>query len=67
MAMVHPHNYAGTDGTMLFHGVDDSADGGDKHLTHLSQAVDYCLKETSKQNTRVDGNKEDSGDNSDNG
>eukprot|EP00957_Ditylum_brightwellii_P053588 4060356-Ditylum_brightwellii.AAC.1 len=65
MAMVHPHNCAGTDGTMLFHSVDDSADGGDKHLTHLSPAVDCCLEERSKQNKCVDGNKEDSDDNSD--
>ena len=40
VAMVRPHNCAGTDGTMLFHGVEDSADGGDNHLTHLTQAVD---------------------------
>ena len=25
-------------------GVEDSADGGDNHLTHLTQAVDCCLK-----------------------
>ena len=24
--------------------VEDSADGGDNHLTHLTQAVDWCLK-----------------------
>eukprot|EP00957_Ditylum_brightwellii_P156872 11939666-Ditylum_brightwellii.AAC.1 len=65
MAMVHPHNCAGTDGTMLYHGVDNSVDSGDKHLTHLSQAVDYCLKERSKQNTHVDGNKDNSVDYSD--
>eukprot|EP00957_Ditylum_brightwellii_P042879 3246045-Ditylum_brightwellii.AAC.1 len=29
---------------MLFHGVDGSVDGGDKHLTHLTQAVHCCLK-----------------------
>eukprot|EP00957_Ditylum_brightwellii_P155421 11830611-Ditylum_brightwellii.AAC.1 len=30
--------------------VDNSDDGADKHLTHLSQAVDCCLTERSKQN-----------------
>eukprot|EP00957_Ditylum_brightwellii_P125356 9554354-Ditylum_brightwellii.AAC.1 len=64
MAMVHPHNCAGTDETMLLHGVDDSGDSGDKHLIHLSPAVGCYLKERSKQNTCVDGNKEDSVDNS---
>eukprot|EP00957_Ditylum_brightwellii_P130899 9985472-Ditylum_brightwellii.AAC.1 len=79
--MAHPHDCAGTDGTMLFYGVDNSVDnsvdvarskqntcvddnkedvvdnnvdnnvdGGDKHLTHLTHAVDCCLKERSKQN-----------------
>eukprot|EP00957_Ditylum_brightwellii_P141146 10753216-Ditylum_brightwellii.AAC.1 len=62
--MVHPHSCAGTAGTILFHGADDSVDGGDKHFTHLSQVVDCCLKERSKQNMRVDGNEEDSVDNS---
>eukprot|EP00957_Ditylum_brightwellii_P013613 1027127-Ditylum_brightwellii.AAC.1 len=54
---------------MLFHGVDDSGEGGDKHLTHLSQVVDCCLIERSKQNTCVasykDNGVEDSVDNSD--
>eukprot|EP00957_Ditylum_brightwellii_P199546 15211418-Ditylum_brightwellii.AAC.1 len=35
---------------MLFHGVGDSADGGDKHLTHLTQAVDCLLKARMEQN-----------------
>ena len=43
VAMVHPHDSARTDGTMLFHGGDNSVDSGDKHLTHLLQAVDCCL------------------------
>eukprot|EP00957_Ditylum_brightwellii_P060698 4608301-Ditylum_brightwellii.AAC.1 len=42
--MVHPYDCAGTDGTMLFHGVDNSVDGGDKHLTHLTQVVGSHLK-----------------------
>eukprot|EP00957_Ditylum_brightwellii_P181237 13805581-Ditylum_brightwellii.AAC.1 len=50
---------------MLFCGVDSSDDGGDKHLTHLSPAIDCCLKERSKQNMRVNGNKDDGVDNSD--
>eukprot|EP00957_Ditylum_brightwellii_P017491 1317897-Ditylum_brightwellii.AAC.1 len=57
--MVHPHNHAGTDGTMLFHGVDKSVDGGDKHLTHLTQAVGCCLKAKSEQSACVDDGKED--------
>eukprot|EP00957_Ditylum_brightwellii_P094246 7175966-Ditylum_brightwellii.AAC.1 len=44
-------NSAGADGIMLFHGVDDSVDGSDKHLTHLTQAVDCHLKMRMKQNT----------------
>eukprot|EP00957_Ditylum_brightwellii_P097831 7450057-Ditylum_brightwellii.AAC.1 len=43
--------------------VDNSVDGGDKNLTYLSQAVDCCLKERSKQNTSVDDDKDDSVDN----
>eukprot|EP00957_Ditylum_brightwellii_P133499 10177752-Ditylum_brightwellii.AAC.1 len=31
-------------------GVDNGYDGADKHLTHLSQAADFCLMERSKQN-----------------
>eukprot|EP00957_Ditylum_brightwellii_P190538 14503652-Ditylum_brightwellii.AAC.1 len=36
-------------------GIDDDGDdngdeGADKHLAHLSQAADCCLKERSKQN-----------------
>eukprot|EP00957_Ditylum_brightwellii_P081679 6213103-Ditylum_brightwellii.AAC.1 len=57
--MVHPHNSVRTDGTVLFHGVDNSDNGGDQHLTHLSQAVDCHLTERSKQNKCVDGNKDD--------
>eukprot|EP00957_Ditylum_brightwellii_P062264 4724924-Ditylum_brightwellii.AAC.1 len=49
---------------MLFHAVDDSVDRGDKHLTHLTQAVGCHLKVKSKQNVCVDDNKEDSVDDS---
>eukprot|EP00957_Ditylum_brightwellii_P138800 10580360-Ditylum_brightwellii.AAC.1 len=56
VAMVHPHNNARTDGTVLLHGVDDSDDSANKHLTHLSLAVDCCLMERSKQNTYAVGN-----------
>eukprot|EP00957_Ditylum_brightwellii_P131693 10044447-Ditylum_brightwellii.AAC.1 len=56
--MVHPRNRVGTDGTVLFHGADDSDDGADKHLTHLSQAIDCHLTERSKQNEHVVGNKD---------
>eukprot|EP00957_Ditylum_brightwellii_P095051 7239331-Ditylum_brightwellii.AAC.1 len=44
--------------------VDDSDDGDNKHLTHLSQAVDCRLTERSKQNLRVVGNKDDGVDDS---
>eukprot|EP00957_Ditylum_brightwellii_P155143 11810450-Ditylum_brightwellii.AAC.1 len=57
--MVHPHDCVGADGTVLFHGVDDSDDGADKHFTNLSQAVDCHLMERSKQNEHVVGDKDD--------
>eukprot|EP00957_Ditylum_brightwellii_P134196 10231260-Ditylum_brightwellii.AAC.1 len=56
--MVHPHNCVGSDGTVLFHGVNDSDDGADKHLTHLSQAVDCHSTKRSKQNKYAVGNKD---------
>eukprot|EP00957_Ditylum_brightwellii_P078881 5997952-Ditylum_brightwellii.AAC.1 len=56
--MVHPHDCARTDGTVLFHSVDDSDDGADKHLTHLSLAVDCHLMGRSKKIKCVDGNKD---------
>eukprot|EP00957_Ditylum_brightwellii_P044442 3372175-Ditylum_brightwellii.AAC.1 len=49
--MVHPNNCAGTDGTMLLHGVGNSVDIGDKHLTNLTQVVGCCLKARREQNT----------------
>eukprot|EP00957_Ditylum_brightwellii_P187072 14247445-Ditylum_brightwellii.AAC.1 len=39
-------------------GVDNSDDGADKHLTHLSQAVDCYLTERSDQNGCVNDGKE---------
>eukprot|EP00957_Ditylum_brightwellii_P173524 13211335-Ditylum_brightwellii.AAC.1 len=48
--MVYPRNCTGTDGTMLFHDVDNSIDGGHKHLTHLTQAVGCHLKAKREQN-----------------
>eukprot|EP00957_Ditylum_brightwellii_P174872 13315128-Ditylum_brightwellii.AAC.1 len=33
--------------------VDNGADSADKHHTHLSQAVDCCLMERSKQNKHL--------------
>eukprot|EP00957_Ditylum_brightwellii_P084388 6417519-Ditylum_brightwellii.AAC.1 len=62
--MVHPHNCVRTDGTVLFHGADDSDNGGDKHLTHLSPVADFHLTERSKQNMCVVGNKDNGVDNS---
>eukprot|EP00957_Ditylum_brightwellii_P037587 2843003-Ditylum_brightwellii.AAC.1 len=38
--------------------VDDSDDGVNKHLAHLSQAVDCSLTERSKQNKHVVGKKD---------
>eukprot|EP00957_Ditylum_brightwellii_P083783 6368159-Ditylum_brightwellii.AAC.1 len=57
--MVNARNRVGTDGTVLFHGVD----GDDKHLTHLAQAADCCLMERSKLNKHVVCNKDDDVDN----
>eukprot|EP00957_Ditylum_brightwellii_P033292 2522405-Ditylum_brightwellii.AAC.1 len=57
--MVHPHNRVRTDGTSLFHGVDDSDDSTNKDLTHLLQVVDCHLTERSKQNEHIIGNKDD--------
>eukprot|EP00957_Ditylum_brightwellii_P044222 3355598-Ditylum_brightwellii.AAC.1 len=62
--MVHPHDCVGPDVTMLFHGDEDSADGADKHPTHLSQAVDCHLTERIKQHKHVVGNKDDGVDDS---
>eukprot|EP00957_Ditylum_brightwellii_P167448 12747449-Ditylum_brightwellii.AAC.1 len=39
--------------------VGDSDDSADKHLIHLSQAVDCCLMERGKQNVCVVGDKDD--------
>eukprot|EP00957_Ditylum_brightwellii_P112290 8561296-Ditylum_brightwellii.AAC.1 len=48
--MVQARDCVGTDGTVLFHGIDDSVDGADKHLTHLSQAVNCHLTQRNKCN-----------------
>eukprot|EP00957_Ditylum_brightwellii_P178835 13621861-Ditylum_brightwellii.AAC.1 len=44
-------------------GIGDNIDGGDKHLTHLTQAVGCCLKARSEQSTCVDDDQDDSVDN----
>eukprot|EP00957_Ditylum_brightwellii_P166720 12691290-Ditylum_brightwellii.AAC.1 len=44
--------------------VDNSDDGTNKHLAHLSQAVDCSLMDRSKQNKCVVGNKDDGVDDS---
>eukprot|EP00957_Ditylum_brightwellii_P002564 196782-Ditylum_brightwellii.AAC.1 len=47
-----PHgNSAGTEGTMMFHGVNGVVDGGERHVTHLTQEVDCCLTTRKKQHT----------------
>eukprot|EP00957_Ditylum_brightwellii_P021267 1604578-Ditylum_brightwellii.AAC.1 len=43
---------------------DDSDDGVGKHLAHLSQAVVWCLTETSKQNKHIVGKKDNGVDDS---
>eukprot|EP00957_Ditylum_brightwellii_P186001 14161513-Ditylum_brightwellii.AAC.1 len=43
---------------LKFNGIDDSGDGGDKHLINLSQVVDCCLMERSNPNSCVDDGKE---------
>eukprot|EP00957_Ditylum_brightwellii_P144954 11041127-Ditylum_brightwellii.AAC.1 len=48
----------------MFHGVDDSDDGANKHLTYLSLVVDCQLMERSNQNKRVVGDKNDGVDDS---
>eukprot|EP00957_Ditylum_brightwellii_P060567 4598901-Ditylum_brightwellii.AAC.1 len=45
---------------------DGSDDGAAKHLTHLSQAADYCLIGRSKQNKHVICNKDNDVDYGDN-
>eukprot|EP00957_Ditylum_brightwellii_P013302 1003587-Ditylum_brightwellii.AAC.1 len=39
-------------------GVDDIDDSANKHLTHLSQAINYCLTERSDSNECVNDGKE---------
>eukprot|EP00957_Ditylum_brightwellii_P179074 13641249-Ditylum_brightwellii.AAC.1 len=51
--MVHVHDCVGTDGTVLFNGIDDGAGGADKHLTHLSQAAGCCMTERSEQHEHL--------------
>eukprot|EP00957_Ditylum_brightwellii_P148713 11322402-Ditylum_brightwellii.AAC.1 len=62
--MVHPRNCVGTDGTVLFYGVDNSDDSAEKHFTHISQVVDCHLMERNKQNKHVIGDKDDGVDDS---
>eukprot|EP00957_Ditylum_brightwellii_P064258 4876550-Ditylum_brightwellii.AAC.1 len=56
--MVHTHDCVRTDRTVFFHGVDDSDNGADKHLTHLSQGVGCHFTQRSKQNSLVVGKKD---------
>eukprot|EP00957_Ditylum_brightwellii_P028818 2177283-Ditylum_brightwellii.AAC.1 len=48
----------GYDGDGVDDSVDNSDDGDDKHLPHLTQAADCCLIERSKQNKHVVCNKD---------
>eukprot|EP00957_Ditylum_brightwellii_P097777 7445900-Ditylum_brightwellii.AAC.1 len=47
--MVHGRDCGRTDGTVLFNGVDDGADGAEKHLLHLTQVADCRQAEISEQ------------------
>eukprot|EP00957_Ditylum_brightwellii_P069336 5263765-Ditylum_brightwellii.AAC.1 len=49
------HKHVGVD---IGDGVDNSDDSADKHLSHLSQAVDCCLTEKSDSNRCVNDCKE---------
>eukprot|EP00957_Ditylum_brightwellii_P030194 2284793-Ditylum_brightwellii.AAC.1 len=55
----------GNKGNGVDNSVNDSDVSGDKHLTHLSQAVDSCLMERREQNKCVDDDNRDGVDNSD--
>eukprot|EP00957_Ditylum_brightwellii_P007276 553336-Ditylum_brightwellii.AAC.1 len=61
--MVHARNRVQTDRTVLFNGVDDGADGVDKHLVHLSQVTDCCRTDRNKQNKHLVCNEDDDVDN----
>eukprot|EP00957_Ditylum_brightwellii_P159139 12111802-Ditylum_brightwellii.AAC.1 len=47
--MVHSCDCIQTDGTEFFNGVDNGADGAEKHLVHLIQLADCHLAEISVQ------------------
>eukprot|EP00957_Ditylum_brightwellii_P038324 2897261-Ditylum_brightwellii.AAC.1 len=47
--MVHGRDCVQTYGTVFFNGVEDGADGAEKHLIHLTQVDDCRLVEISKQ------------------
>eukprot|EP00957_Ditylum_brightwellii_P190990 14542319-Ditylum_brightwellii.AAC.1 len=57
--MVHTRDHVQTDGTVLYNGVDDGADGADKHLVHLSQVADCCLVDRNEQNEHLICNEDD--------
>eukprot|EP00957_Ditylum_brightwellii_P139082 10601135-Ditylum_brightwellii.AAC.1 len=61
--MVHACDCVQTDGTVLFNGVDDGADGAEKHLAHLSQVADCCQAEIRKQNKHLVSDEDDDVDN----
>eukprot|EP00957_Ditylum_brightwellii_P187879 14305326-Ditylum_brightwellii.AAC.1 len=57
--MVHAHDCIKTDGTVLFNGNDDDADGDEKHLVHLSQVADCHRADRSKQKKHLVSNEDD--------
>eukprot|EP00957_Ditylum_brightwellii_P082969 6307992-Ditylum_brightwellii.AAC.1 len=61
--MVHAHDCVQTDGTVLINGIEDGADGAEKHLIHLSQVADCHQAEMSKQKEHLVSNENDDVDN----
>eukprot|EP00957_Ditylum_brightwellii_P160078 12185786-Ditylum_brightwellii.AAC.1 len=57
--MMHGRNCVQTDGTVFFNGVEDSADGAEKHLVHLSQVADCGRAKISKQNEHLVSDEDD--------
>eukprot|EP00957_Ditylum_brightwellii_P074984 5698466-Ditylum_brightwellii.AAC.1 len=47
--MVHGHDCVQIDGTVFLNGVDNGADGAEKHLIHIAQVADCRWVEISEQ------------------
>eukprot|EP00957_Ditylum_brightwellii_P170504 12978382-Ditylum_brightwellii.AAC.1 len=55
--MMHTRDCVQTDSTVLFNGVDNSAECANKHLTHLSQVADCCRTSRNEHNKHLVCNK----------